>query len=112
MPSSRFLTFTDPYEYQQALRAAPDIMPTTKGDFRASLTQVNFDRVRTQAGTESLPRIMRGPETSDRVIIGFAVSHDLSNYRINGVDASVQAFITHGAHELHQLSFGPSRWGS
>jgi AraC-like DNA-binding protein len=110
MASSRFLTFTDPYEYQRALRATPDIMPTTKGDFRASLTQVNFDRVRTQAGSESLPRIMRGPETSDRVIIGFP--HDLSNYRINGVDASIHTFITHGAHELHQLSFGPSRWGS
>ena len=58
MASSRFLTFTDPYEYQVAVRAIQaEVTPTAKGDFRASLTQVTFDRVWTQAGSENLPRI-------------------------------------------------------
>src|SRR5262245_39694641 len=45
----------------------------------------------------------------DRVAIGFPISQGHSSYRLNGVDASMEEFTIHGAHELHQLSFGPAQ---
>ena len=46
MPWSKFLTFTDPFPYQSAIRAADwEIFPTAKGEFRAELTQINLNKL-------------------------------------------------------------------
>jgi len=37
MPSSRVLSFTDPFAYQSAFRSVDvELFPTVKGEFRAS----------------------------------------------------------------------------
>jgi len=42
----RALTFTDPFPYQAAVRAADiEIIPTAKGEFRAELTQATLNKL-------------------------------------------------------------------
>jgi len=76
MPSSRILDFNDPYEYQRAIRAGNgvEVFPTTKGDFRAELVQINLDGLWMQRGRESLPRIVHAAVNADRVGIEFLSS--------------------------------------
>ena len=113
MPSSRVLTFTDPHEYQAAVRTMEaEIFPTTGGDFRAELTHINFDRLWTQAGSESLPRIARGLIKSDRVAVSFSRRRDQTGNSINGMDISPGTLVVHSATELHNLSLQPSRWAA
>lgn len=46
MTWSRVLTFVDPFQYTEAVRAADmQIFATTKGHFRAELTQVTMDEL-------------------------------------------------------------------
>ena len=112
MPSSRVLTFTDPHEYQVAVRAMEaEILPTTRGDFRAELTQINFNRLWAQAGSESLPRIARGPVKSGRVAISFSRRTSPSRSSVNGMEISPGTLVVHSASELHNSSSEPSRWG-
>jgi AraC-like DNA-binding protein len=112
MPSSRVLTFTDPHEYQAAIRGMEaEVLPTTRGGFRAELTHINFDRLSAQAGSESLPRITRGPIKKDRVAISFSRRNRLGS-SINGMDISPGMLVIHSATELHNLTLQPYRWGA
>jgi hypothetical protein len=57
MPKIAILDFTDPHPYGTAIRAADiELFPTSKGQFRAELTQISFDRLWLQRGTENLAR--------------------------------------------------------
>ena len=56
MPSSRVFAFTDPNEYQAAIRAAEvTVTPTDRGDFHADLARIDFHRLWMQRFAESGP---------------------------------------------------------
>jgi AraC-like DNA-binding protein len=113
MTLGRVLTFDDPYDYQKAFQARDaEILPRAKGTFRAELTQIKFDRLWMQRGEESLAKLSRGPIRKDRVVVGFSLSLDRPNYRVNGVDVSAGELAIQSTDELHNLSFEPYRWGS
>jgi hypothetical protein len=45
MPWSKNLAFTDPFPCQAAIQASDvELLPTTKGDFEAEITQVRMSR--------------------------------------------------------------------
>jgi hypothetical protein len=72
MSSGAFFTFTDPEQYQTAIRAGQiQIFPTTRGDFQAELTHVTLDRLWMQRGHVSLPQIRLGAVNPDRAAIRF-----------------------------------------
>ena len=51
MSGSAVLTFTDPFQYQTAIRAAQvEICPTAKGPFQVELTQVTLPKLWMQHG--------------------------------------------------------------
>jgi AraC-like DNA-binding protein len=72
MPSSRSATFSDPLPYQAALRISDvSILPTARGEFRAELTQIDFDKLWMQRGHENLPHVVVGAIRSHRKAITF-----------------------------------------
>jgi AraC-like DNA-binding protein len=67
MPDSSVLRFSEPYEYQKAVRAAAaDILITSPGLFKAELTRIDLHRLWMQRGRESLPRIAKVANATSR----------------------------------------------
>ena len=108
------VTFTDPQAYQAAVRPAQvDLLVTTKGDFDAALTRVEFPRVWVQRGRENLPRIAKSAASMDRPPIFFLAGRD-------------QAYITHSSRNFgfgdiavvgsgsthHHFTEGPCQWAT
>jgi AraC-like DNA-binding protein len=68
----RVLTFDDPFPYQAAFRAADmELFPTTKGEFRAEVTQVVLNQLWMTRFHENLPRIQTGVIKHGRRAFGF-----------------------------------------
>jgi AraC-like DNA-binding protein len=113
LPSSRTFCFTDPYPYQAAILAAEaEIFPTTKGAFRAELTQINLGKLWLQSASESLPRVYRGTFNSDRAPIGFLTKADQPSFHHNGLEVGPGDIIVNDRNPLHRLSQAPCHWGS
>ena len=113
MPSSAILSFTDPYPYQVAFRAAQlEFLPTERGDFRAELTKVDFHRLWIQRGEESLPRIFHGAVSPQRAAIGFLSDWNQPEYRHCGRDVSPGAIIINDQNEMHRQTRASCRWGA
>jgi AraC-like DNA-binding protein len=113
MVSSRVISFTDAYEYQTGVRAMDaEVLCLAGGDFRAELTQINFDRLWMQRGKESLPRIARGSVTKDRIPVSFSLRKNQIGSQVNGIEVSPGMLMVHSAAELHNRTSMPSAWGS
>ena len=77
MASSRFLSFSDPFPYQAAIRATDaELYPTAKGQFHAELTQVTMDRLWMQRFNERLPEVYASRVRPGRRVIGFLTDPD------------------------------------
>ncbi|UFX47559.1 hypothetical protein HAP47_0013170 [Bradyrhizobium sp. 41S5] len=80
MPSSQIFAFRDPFLYQAAIRAADwEIFPTTKGEFRAELTQINLNKLWMQRLHETLPQVQVGTVRPGRKVIGFLTDVEIFN---------------------------------
>jgi AraC-like DNA-binding protein len=111
--SSRVVSFADAYEYQTGVRAMDaEVLCLGGGEFRAELTQINFERLWMQRGEESLPRIARGSVTKDRVPVSFSLRKNRIGSQVNGIEVSPGMLIVHSATELHNKSSTPPAWGS
>jgi AraC-like DNA-binding protein len=111
VPSSRTLNFSDPFPYQKALRLADvELLPTKKGEFRGELTQITFDKVWMQHGTESLPNVVAGTVKQIRQSITFASNDRETVYR--GVNVLPGGIIVHKADFEHRRSEENNSWGS
>jgi AraC-like DNA-binding protein len=72
MPDSSVLRFSEPYEYQNAVRAAAaDLLITSPGPFKAELTRIDLHRLWMQRGHETLPRIAKVANATNRSPILF-----------------------------------------
>ena len=61
MPWSKVFNFSDPFQYQSSIRAADvELYPTTRGEFRAELTQINLHQLWMQRFDEKLPQVYAG----------------------------------------------------
>lgn len=86
MPEVAVQTFTDPNEYQSAVRATDvSVLLTGGGPLRAKLTRMDFRRLWMRSGESSQPYIMRGGWTNDRCIVSFLAGHDQTPYHHNGM---------------------------
>src|SRR4051794_1844724 len=69
MPWSKVLVFNDPAQYATSVRSAEiQIFPTSKGEFRAELTQVTLNELWMQRFEEYLPRVHRGTISPGRQV--------------------------------------------
>src|SRR3954447_11270617 len=97
MVQSRVFTFTDPDAYLMTIRASDAALLTSdRGEFRAGLTQVAFDRLWTQWGFDSLPRIARSTLDPKRTIAVFLADPEQPAARVGGADMGSDNIIVHG----------------
>src|SRR5258707_10822871 len=72
MPWSKVFAFSDPFPYQAAIRAADvELYPTTRGEFRAELTQITLNQLWMQRFHEKLPQVFVSKIKPGRKVIGF-----------------------------------------
>src|SRR5262245_45874813 len=110
---SRIFEFADPHPYQVAIRAANvELIPTTRGDFRAGLMQIDLNRVWMQCGNESLPAISHGLCTPERAPIEFLVGADQPAFQHNGIDVSPGEIVFNDRGLVHRRCFTPHYWGT
>jgi AraC-like DNA-binding protein len=111
--ASRIFEFTDPHPYQVAVRASHiELFPTTKGDFRAGLVQIDLNRVWMQCGNESLPAVSHVQSNPERVSIAFHIGAHQPAFQHNGIDVSPGEITFNGCSLTHRRSFTPHTWGA
>ncbi|WP_426615735.1 helix-turn-helix domain-containing protein [Bradyrhizobium sp. McL0616] len=117
MAFARALTFTDPFQFQSAIRAAEiEIIPTTKGEFRAELTQATLNKLWMQRLSENLPRVHKGSIKRGRRIFNFLTDEQPEVYHCGRLfergeliadDFDMQHAITSGHYRLGSVSLTP-----
>jgi AraC-like DNA-binding protein len=113
MPASRIFEFTDPHPYQETIRAAQiELFPTTKGDFRAALLQIDLNRLWMQGGCESLPSVSHGLTSPERASIKFLVGLDQPAFQHNGIDVLLGDIVFNDRRPMHRRYFPPHYWGA
>ena len=106
--------FVDPEQYQASIRPANvEILVTTKGDFDAALTRVEFPRLWVQRGRESLPRVANSATRSDRPPIFFLTRSNQPSMSHSGRDfAFGEMAVVGSASRHHHRSEGPCHWAT
>lgn len=113
MPKIAILDFSDPHPYGSAIRVAEfELFPTSKGKFRAGLTQISFERLWVQRGTETLARVYVGAIKPERATIGFLSDADQPAMYICGREVRSDEISIHSSKLLHGRTEAASRWGS
>lgn len=114
MPSVALLSFTEPHQYEERIRPAEvRIIPTTRGDFRATLSQTELHQLTLQQGWQSLPTVVRTTTHRSRISIMFRRGAGQSLVRADGVDllSDVVAMSAPGEEHFLQTSSDCS-WAS
>lgn len=94
MPWSRVLSFTDPSPYQAAIRAADvELYPTSAGEFRAELTQINLNQLWMSRFYEKLPQLYFSRIKPGRKVIGFLTAANQPPLHHSGMDISSRDIV-------------------
>jgi len=119
---SKVLNFTDPCPYTAAIRAADmEILPITKGEFRAELTQVTMNELWMQRFRENLPRVHKGTVRPGRKVFTFLTEDQPEVYHrgrlwspgeICTEDFEVQHTRTLGHYRLGGVSLKPAQFAA
>lgn len=112
MPSSSALSFSDPLDYQSAIRAADvSVYPTAKGAFHAELVQINLHRLWMQRFEQKLPQIYQSKVKPGRTVIGFLTADQLA-LQYCGATVSPHEIVICGQEVMHQRSSGDCQFGA
>ena len=113
MPWSKVLTFTDPFPYQAAIRAADiELYPTARGEFRAELTQINLNQLWMQRFNENLPLIYASKLRPGRRAIGFLTTDQQPGKQHCGVEVSPHDIVVSKYDVMHHRTRGNNRYGT
>src|SRR5271154_2002127 len=114
MLKTGIFAFSDPSAYEAAVRPADvEVLVTTKGDFRASLTRNELSRLWVQRGDENLPRIANSTASADRPPIFFLTGPDQASITHSGRDfAFGEIAIAGSGLTHHHRTEGPCQWGT
>ncbi|MET4041003.1 helix-turn-helix domain-containing protein [Bradyrhizobium sp. RT6a] len=111
MPWSKVLVFNDPAQYATSVRSAEiQIFPTTKGDFRAELTQVTLNELWMQRFAECLPRVHRGTISPGRQVYTF-LTNEQPEVHSRGRLLSLGEMCVHDYDVQHVKTSGDYRFG-
>ena len=113
MPSSAVRTFSDPDDYQAAIRAAiPELTVSARGKFDAQHTRIDLHHVWMQRFSEILPRIIHADHMAGRAIVTLATEPGPS-LLAGGKELRPSTIMRHPeAHSFHQRSSGPVSFGT
>jgi AraC-like DNA-binding protein len=113
MPWSKILNFTDPFPYQAAIRAADvELYPTTRGEFRAELTQINLNQLWMQRFHEKLPEVYASKIRPGRRVIGFLTAEHQPVMQHCGMDLSPHDIVICNHDVMHQRTQGDCCFGA
>ena len=112
MPWSKVLSFTDPFPYQEVIRGADvELYPTTRGQFRAELTQINMNRLWMQRFHEKLPQVFASKVRPGRRVIGFLTGEQPAIQHC-GMDLSPRDIVICNCDVMHHRTAGNCRFGA
>jgi AraC-like DNA-binding protein len=112
MPWSKVLTFTDPFPYQTAIRATDvELYPTTRGEFRAELTQINLNQLWMQRFHEKLPQVYASKIKPGRRVIGFLTGKQPAMQHC-GMDLSPRDIVISNYDVMHHRTQGDCHFGA
>jgi hypothetical protein len=113
MPSSRVLTFSDPFPYQSAIRAADvELYPTSAGEFRAELTQINLNQLWMSRFDEKLPQLYFTRVKPGRKVISFLTKANQPPVHNSGMDISSRDIVVSRCDEIHHRTAGDCHFGT
>ena len=114
MPDSAVLTFTDPDGYHAAVRNAEVVgVVTTRGNYQAELTHINFHYLWMQRACENLPRVMNVKRSGTRATILFATEQNQPALYVRGMELPRGEILVLGSGSAdHHLSSAACRWGT
>jgi AraC-like DNA-binding protein len=112
MPWSKVLSFTDPFPYQAAIRAADvELFPTARGEFRAELTQINLNQLWMQRFREKLPQVYASKIKPGRRVIGFLTGEQPAMQHC-GMALSPRDIVISNCDVMHHRTQGDCRFGA
>jgi AraC-like DNA-binding protein len=112
MPWSKVLNFTDPFPYQAAIRAADvELYPTTRGEFRAELTQITLRQLWMQRFHEKLPQVFVSKIKPGRRVIGFLTGEQPAIQHC-GMELSSRDIVVCNYDVMHHWTAGDCRFGA
>jgi AraC-like DNA-binding protein len=114
MPQSRVFTFTDPDDFQERVRASEVAFLTLSGsEFRANLTQITFDRLWMQWGSDTLARIARSTIDPNRTVAMFLADPQQPAAQVGGSQMTYDSIVVHGRGSTNIVrTQGNHRWAS
>ena len=113
MAWSTAFCFTDPLSFQAAISTADlELLPTTKGQFRAELTRVCMDQLWIQRFYQNLPLIIAGAMKPGRRVFTFFTSAEPAAMRHCGMNVLSGDIIVNNFDEIHQQTEAEFRLGS
>jgi hypothetical protein len=112
LPGSTISVFSEPDDYQAALRSDGgfDRFVEGRGEFSAQLTRVELPRMHLMAGAEHLARIAFVSQPNRFVRISLPLRGSVPVFR-NGIPTRADEIMTHGQGQpMHERTEGPCRW--
>jgi AraC-like DNA-binding protein len=114
MPGSHTSTFSEPEDFEEALRSEGclALLITGRGHFRARLTQIVLHGLRLSEGNEHLSRIAFIATPADMMLISFPIGNgSLPFYGGLRMQLGEIMTLSPGEH-VHTRTNGPRRWGA
>lgn len=114
MPTIAARTFTDPDAFHAAIRAEQvEGVITARGEFRAGLTRVDFDRLLMQRAAEKLPRVLNFVTSSKKAAIMFATDQSQPTIHVGGTALSRgEVLVWDSGSASHHRSAAACQWGA
>jgi len=112
LPGSTISVFSEPDDYQAALRSDGgfDRFVEGRGEFSAQLTRVELPRMHLMAGAEHLARIAFVSQPNRFVRISLPLRGSVPVFR-NGIPTRADEIMTHGQGQpMHERTEGPCCW--
>jgi AraC-like DNA-binding protein len=114
LQTSAVTTFSDPYSYQETIRAADvEVVVTGRGEFQAELTRVDLGRIWMQRGYQSLPCIARTSDDAERNSILFIARSDEPAISHNSREFASGEIVFKAQASTNYLQIAaPCHWGA
>jgi AraC-like DNA-binding protein len=114
MPGSVTSTFSEPEDFEDALRkeGCRGLVVTGRGQFRARLTQITLHRLRLSAAEEQLSRIAFITIPNDVIVTAFPIDDGTAPVGGRVQTRSLEIMVLSPGEQVHLRTDGPRRWGA
>src|SRR5689334_7084266 len=114
MPHGRVFEFDDPFQLQATLRAGDyEVLPTSKGGFRSTLTRIDFERLWLQRCETSAGSLLRTANHPTRAPMTFLADPTQAPWQQNGAELPDDGVAVYRQGALnHHYARTENRWAS